>query len=105
MLVLNYIVDGQKLKAVNADNSIVRGTKGFLKCSFDFQDREWNNCKVAAVFEVPGGEQYPVAVSRDRTCPVPDEVTDGKSIKLHLIGVNRIGYKITTNKILITQGG
>lgn len=104
MLTLKFSVEAQKLSADFGDVRIVRGTKNFLKCAFDFKDSSWSGCKIAAVFEVPGQNEYPVAVSHG-TCMVPEEVTDGKNFKLKLIGVNRIGYKIVTNKILITQGG
>lgn len=103
MRLLNFNVNGQKLSKNGDFSGIVRGTKGYLKCSFNFDGEDWRNCKIAAVFKNRAGE-YPVAMSNERIVMIPPEITAEKSFKLWVVGM-KDGYKITTNKLLISQEG
>ena len=101
MRTLEFNVDGQTLIKGNDFSGIIRGTKRYLKCSFKFLGSDWNRCKIAIVFK-SGNKECAIALGNDRSCIVPDEVTDRTSFKLWAIGV-RDGYKITTNKITVRQ--
>ena len=100
---LNFTVDKQKLSKVGNFYNIVKGSKGFLKCRFNFEGTDWMNHKAIAVFE-SNGEESAVWLNSDMTCMVPDEVTDGSYFKIKMIGVND-KRRILTNKILISQEG
>lgn len=101
---LQFTVDEQTLSASGDILNIVRGSKGYLRCRFAFCQDSWKRCNVVVVFESESNTEYAVPLNRDGVCDVPDEVTDGKHFKIRLIGV-RGDYRITTNKILINQGG
>lgn len=100
---LNFTVDKQKLSKVGNFYNIVKGSKGFLKCRFNFEGTDWMNHKAIAVFE-SNGEESAVWLNSDMTCMVPDEVTDGSYFKVKMVGVNH-DSTITTNKLVISQGG
>lgn len=104
MRILNFNVDGQSLKKDPACDfsGIVKGSKGYLQCSFAFS-REWDGCKVAASFWSYDKEKGAAPVINGR-CKIPDEITDFKSFQVCLIGV-RDGYRITTGKVKIEQEG
>ena len=61
-------------------------------------EQDWLGAKKIALFN----DQYPAAVNDAGECMVPDEVTDGKSIKVALIGQNGV-TRIKTNPVLIEQ--
>lgn len=101
MRILSFTVDGQKLSKDGDFSNIIHGSKGYLKCKFSFNGNDWNRHKLIAVFRAKE-EEYAVLLRPDRTCMVPDEVTDEPSFKLELVGVLN-DEKITTNKELIEQ--
>ena len=101
MRILPFTVNGQKL-AKNGDfSNIIRGTKGYLKCKFDFEDEGWDGCNIIAIFETKDKE-YGELLNADKTCMVPDDVTDFSNFKLALTGVSE-KKRISTNKELIEQ--
>lgn len=104
MRILQFKAKGQMLKKFGEFSNIIRGSKKYLKCEFDFDD-EWNVYFIKiAVFEISDNE-YAVPIDRTNTCFVPDQVTDYACFKLHVVGVTRDKTaKIVTNKELITQG-
>lgn len=102
MRILEFSVDKQKLVKSGDFSGIVSGSKGYLKCKFNFISEDWTACKVVAVFK-HNNEEYAVAVNNDRTCMVPNEVTDGRCFKIKMVGVKGKDYSITTNKVLISQ--
>lgn len=106
MRTLQFLISGQKLKKVGDFSNIVPGTKGYLKCSFDFDGDDWMNHKIVAIFENANGEFYE-EILPNRTCKVPDEVTDKNSFKLRLVGAKfgDINSRLTTNRVLICQEG
>ena len=104
MRTLQFIVERQNLKKDPACDfsGIVKGSKGYLQCSFSFS-REWVGCKVAASFWSYDKEIDAAAVVRG-VCQIPDSVTGYRRIGISLTGV-KDGYRITTDKVLIEQEG
>lgn len=104
MRTLKFVVEEQSLKKDPACNfsGIVKGSKGYLQCSFSFS-REWAGCKVAASFWNYDKEIDAAAVVHG-VCQIPDGVTDFRRFGVSLAGV-KYGYRITTSKIWIEQEG
>lgn len=95
---LTFAVTGQKLSKEGDFSGITAGSKGYLCCKVKTTDPDWMRAKKVLLFD----EEYAVAVGTDGECTVPDEVTDGKSFKLRLIG--QCGKtRMMTNPILIEQ--
>lgn len=104
MRTLQFSVDGQKLIKENDFSNIIRGSKGYLDCRFTFNTADWSGRKIIALFE-NGGEEFAMAVNADRSCGVPNEVTDSSFFRIKLVGVGADGSQIITNKILVEQEG
>lgn len=80
-------------------SGIVSGTKGYLQAWFSFSS-EWAGCKkVAAFYRL--GKEYAVPIAGN-ICAIPAEVLTWSRFEVAVIG-ERDGYRITTNKIEITQ--
>lgn len=103
MRTLHFIISGQDLSKSGDFFNIVRGTKGYLRCQFAFGGTDWIGCKAVAIFEAKKKE-YPVVIDRNGSCMIPNQVTDYDIIKLRIVGAKN-NYRITTNKILISQEG
>lgn len=101
MRTLSFKVDGQKLSKDGDFSNIIRGSKRYLRCKFSFEGNDWDRHRLIAVFEV-NDEEHAVLLNPDKTCLVPDEVTNASSIILYVVGVLR-DEKIVTNKELIEQ--
>ena len=95
-------MEGQNLSKSGDFSNIIRGTKGYLECDFNFIGNDWKGYKPIAVFQNKNIE-FAVPI-KSRTCIVPDEVTDSSSFVLKIIGV-RDKQKILTNRVLISQEG
>lgn len=102
MRTLDFSVDGQKLDKIGDFSNLIKGSKGYLRCKFKF-DSDWSGHKVIAVFE-RNKKQLPVALRSDKTCMIPDEMSQASCFKMSLIG-DKDGNRITTNKITIEQEG
>lgn len=102
MRVLNFDVIEQKLqKNPKSDFSgIIRGSKGYLQCSFSLS-KEWANCKIAASFW-RFEQEIDAAPVIGGNCVIPDSVTDYREFEISLVGVRK-GYRITTNRVKIEQ--
>ena len=98
MRMLNFTVEGQRLKKEGDFTGVTAGSKGYLRCCFALSDPEWLTAKKIAVFN----DEYAVAVSTEGECAVPDEVTDGKCFKVYLAGQNG-KTRMVTNRVLIEQ--
>ena len=72
---LRFTVVKQKLRLLNEPRGLIAGTKGYLRCVFDFQDQDWGPCQKMAVFS----DTEPVLIPSN-TCNVPDAVTDSRTI-------------------------
>lgn len=102
MRVLNFDVIEQKLqKNPKSDFSgIIRGSRGYLQCSFSLS-KEWANCKIAASFW-RFEQEIDAAPVIGGNCVIPDSVTDYREFELSLVGVRK-GYRITTNRVRVEQ--
>lgn len=102
MRILRFCVSGQKLsRNPESDFSgIIRGSKGFLECSFNLS-KEWSRCKIAASFWHYDKEIDAVPVIGGN-CMIPDSVTDYREFEVSLVGI-RGSYRITTNRARIEQ--
>ena len=100
---LNFFVKGQKLekdKKCNFDG-IVKGTSGYLRCSFSFS-REWTGKNVAAQFWCLGNEYAAPVING--ICNIPDDALVWNNFQLNLVGKDK-NQKIVTNKVTIRQEG
>lgn len=95
---LIFRVEGQKLCKEGGFSGIAAGSKGYLRCQLKLEDNDWLYAKKVMVFN----EEYAVPVNADFECRVPDEVTDGKSFKVQLIGQTG-KTRMKTNPVLIEQ--
>ena len=84
-------------------SGIVKGTVNYLKCSFDFTGTDWNQCKIAVVFEKRENKNA-TALGSDRTVTVPADISEEKSFRVYVVGA-KDNYKIVTNKVLVKQEG
>ena len=102
MRILRFCVSGQKLsRNPESDFSgIIRGSKGFLECSFNLS-KEWSGCKIAASFWHYDKEIDAVPVINGN-CTIPDSVTDYREFEVSLVGI-RDSYRITTNRVKVEQ--
>lgn len=103
MRTLKFIVEKQTIrKDSNCDFSgIVRGTKGYLQAVFLFS-LEWDGLlKVAEFRKWIDGEPVVVPIINN-TCKVPDEVTDGRSWRVNVIG-KRGDTRLTTDAAEVRQ--
>lgn len=103
MRILNFLADGQQLIKNGDFSGIVRGSKHYLKCQFNFKGNDWLHNRIAAVF-YKGKAEYVVPLPKDGSCYIPDEVTDIKCFKVKLIGIKN-DTRINTNIELIEQEG
>ena len=106
MRTLKFIVDGLILKPDPECNfsNLVPGTDGYLQVSFEFS-QEWSDCdKVVGFWSAMGREYAPQKLSNENTCMVPSDALKRREFKMKVFGV-RNGYKITTNKVTVSQNG
>lgn len=107
MRTLRFIVDGQIIRPdPDCDFSgLVPGSEKYLKAKFTFSS-EWNNCvKVVAFWSRMGEEYPPQKLQGGVSCDIPSEALESKYFKIQVIGKNKDGFKITTNKLEICQNG
>ena len=109
MRILEFDVKRQKITKTKGCNfkHIVAGTVGYLKAKFNFSydGYAWNGCAKAASFWKDDVE-YAVLLDENNCCMVPDEVVDGRVFHVSVTGLikgEKTDYKITTNKVKITQ--
>lgn len=98
MRTLPFTVEGQTLRKDGDFGSIISGSKGYLRCRLKIADNDWLYAKKVLVFN----DEHAVAVNADFECMVPDEVTDGRSFKVQLIGQTG-KTRMKTNPVLIEQ--
>lgn len=99
MRYLMFDVQGQRLSKDPACDfgGLVRGSKQYLTLSATF-DAEWQGFTRVALFN----ERYAVALNATNSCNVPDEVTDGDSIHVRIVGVSG-ARRIRTNCVVLAQ--
>jgi hypothetical protein len=106
MRTLRFIVDGQIIKQdPNCDfDGLVPGSEGYLVAEFEFS-HEWDGCAVVAAFHSLTGKEYPPQVlTYGRKCIIPTAALEKRAFKISVIG-KRDSYKITTNKLTVSQNG
>ena len=107
MRTLRFIVDKQTItQDPSCDFSgIVPGTSGYLQAEFVFS-QDWNGCAKVVAFYSPMGYEYTPEVLKDgRTCMIPAEALAKRTFKIKVIGDNRKGLVLTTNKVVVHQNG
>ena len=106
MRTLKFIVDKQMIsKDPNCNfDGLVPGSSGYLQAEFSFS-KEWKGCSKVVAFWSLLGKEYPPQILEDgKTCMIPAEALARRSFKIQIIG--RVeDYKVTTNKLTITQNG
>lgn len=100
MRTLDFAVEGQHINKLGDFSKIIKGSKGYLQCKFDFSNG-WSTYQVAAIFEYK--DTTKMIQVKDCTCNVPDEVTDGGYFTLRLLGVKTSDQYFYTEKLLIEQ--
>lgn len=103
MRLLNFNVDAQKVtKAPDCDfTNIVAGTSGYLRAHFTFSP-EWNDCvKIAQFWR---GEKEHAVLIENGECDIPSEALKGPTFRVSVTG-KRGEYRITTDRVLVRQGG
>lgn len=104
MRALRFIIEGQRAaKDSTCDfEHLVAGTRGYLKAQFVF-DGEWNGYVKVAVFKKLQHE-YPVPLVNNE-CMIPGDALDYEKFSVSVVGQKRTGERITTNEIVVEQGG
>lgn len=100
MRTLDFKVDGQSLVKQGDFSKLIKGSKGYLQCKFDFSN-EWATYQAAAIFEYK--ETTRLVAITDSLCAVPDEVTDGGYFTIRLLGVKSSDQYFYTEKLLVEQ--
>lgn len=106
MRTLSFIVDDQIIKKdPNCDFiGLIPGTEGYLQAEFSFSP-QWDGCtKVAAFWSVMGHEYPPKKLDNGKTCLIPAEALQKKTFGIQIIGKKQ-DFRLTTNKLFITQKG
>lgn len=101
MRILKFIVTDQKIeKDPECDFSgLVSGTKGYLYAQFSFS-KEWEGCRVAAVFSCLKKEYSSPIVNG--MCQIPEEALQWEEFGVSVVGC-REGYMNVTNYIKVSQ--
>lgn len=100
MRTLDFVVQEQSLTRQGDFSKIIKGSKGYLQCKFDFS-QEWSTYQVAAIFTYK--EETRMVQVEDSMCQVPDEVTDSTYFTMRLLGVKDADHYFYTEKLLIEQ--
>lgn len=100
---LMFLVSGQQLQKNKKSDfaGIVKGTSGYLRCSFSFS-REWTGKNVAAQFWCLGNEYAAPVING--ICNIPDDALVWNNFQLNLVGQDK-NQRIVTNKVTIKQEG
>ena len=99
---LNFKVSGQRLSKEGDFDKIVVGSKGYLKACFTFNS-EWKGFAKIAVFKSNTSDEVPVKINPEGECLIPDAVTDGSYISIHVVGKSKAGQLITSGSVSFLQ--
>lgn len=101
MRTLKFMVNAQTItKDPNCNfTGLAAGTEGYLQAEFLFS-AEWRGCRTAAVFTCLQ-KDYAAPIIHGK-CEIPKEALIGDSFHVRAVG-EKDGYRITTNKIRVTQ--
>lgn len=103
MRVLPFNVNQQLLEKADetAFESLVRGSNGYLKCSFSF-DESWNEYNKAIEFFSPT-EKYYFYLDENNSINVPSEITKLSYFKVKVYGIKNKNVVFSTNAVFIKQ--
>lgn len=103
MRILPFVVNGQKLEKSDNESfeSLIRGSTGYLKCSFTF-DESWDGYTKAVEFLSTESSQY-FFLNKDNTIDIPSNITSLPYFKVKLIGILDKESKFSTNAVLVKQ--
>lgn len=101
MKVLRFMVHGQSLTKADDFGTLVSGSKGYLRCAFEFTDKQWDRIRKIAVFE-DGEKEEAVVLDKSGQCDVPDTITNKTFFRVRLVGVDK-ERKLMTERLLINQ--
>ena len=94
MRTLSFSVKQQRLNKTSNFTHIVVGSKGYLRCSFDFSD-DWDGCiRVVSFYDLDDHEYAVQIVNGIRD--IPDNVTDVLFIRIRVLGKRSDGFTIQT---------
>lgn len=103
MRILEFNVKEQVLtKNPNCDfTGLVSGTKGYIKCKFNFAGSEWNSYRKVAEF-LSGTMTGFYELDDQNEVKLPDKIADRVYFNVQVYGVNG-NELIKTNKVLVKQ--
>lgn len=97
---LHFNVNGQRIGRAGDFRGITKGSRGYLRAVFAFDD-DWAKMKKAASFWAHGTEHaMPIA---NNMCMVPDEACDADTFEVSVTG-ERNGMRVTTGRVKVYQG-
>lgn len=95
---LEFTVEGQTIQKKNSFEEIYKGTKGYLKCKFNFQE-SWDDLIKIVVFHFNGKDEAR-HLDKNNICKVPDVVADCNKFTVAVCGVKE-GFRILTGETVI----
>ena len=98
---VTFSVTGQTLVRTGEFNRVMRDSRGYIYCMFEFSD-DWEGTVRHAIFS--GGEHSYTVILEDDQCLAPWEVTDLPNFTVSVVGYKGEDVRITTNKYFITPG-
>ena len=98
---VTFNVTGQTLVRTGEFNRVIRDSRGYIYCMFEFSD-DWEGTVRHAIFS--SGEQNYTVLLEDDQCLAPWEVTDLPNFTVSVVGYKGEEVRITTNKYFITPG-
>lgn len=99
MRILPFVVNGQTLDKADEESfeSLIRGSTGYLKCSFTF-DESWNGYTKAVEFLSTESSQY-FFLNKDNTIDIPSNITsDNVAWKSKIVEIG-VGKSLTNTPI------
>lgn len=106
MRILKFVVDGQNIiKDPSCDfDNLVPGTKGYLQAEFSFSS-EWNGCVKFVEFMGANSKDVHAVLLVNGKANIPDHIAERSVFGLRVVGENKAGFRLTTDKIIIRQKG
>ena len=95
---LEFTIRGQTIQKKDFFEPLYKGTKGYLKCKFNFQD-PWDDLTKIAVFHFNGEEEARYLDEND-ICNIPDAVADCNKFTVAACGI-KDGFKVLTGETVI----
>lgn len=106
MRTLRFIATNQKMeKDPNCNfDGLVPGSEGYLKAEFMLSP-EWRESAaiVVSFWSALGKEYSPQVLGNDHTCVIPAEALERRIFKIQLIGLDKNGRRLKTNKVTVDQ--